>query len=376
MASSIVSRSFFLYLHILGAVNLEHRIALAPLTRFRASDDHVPLPFVAEYYAQRASVPGTLLISEGTIIAPQGGGYGNAPGIWTQAQIDAWKKVTEAVHAKKSYIYMQLFALGRGASAEVLEKDGYGAKVKAPSPIAIKDGPQPEELTEAEIEEYITLYTQAAKNAIEAGFDGVEIHGANGYLLDQFLQDVSNKRIDAWGGSIEKRARLGIEVTKSIVNAIGADRTAYRLSPYSSFQDMKMADPVPQFSYIAQELKKLKIAYLHLIEGRIDGNTEVESEGEKLDFLVDIWDNVSPLFLAGGFTPDTAKKAVDEVYKGKDVVMVFGRHFISNPDLVYRIKEGIELTPYDRNLFYNAKEEKGYTTWEFSKEFEANQSQL
>ncbi|KAM3077338.1 hypothetical protein ACMFMG_006688 [Clarireedia jacksonii] len=358
-----------------GTLDLAHRIALAPLTRFRATDDHVPLPFVAEYYAQRASVPGTLLITEATMIAPQASGYANAPGIWSRAQIDAWKKVTEAVHAKKSYIYLQLVALGRGASPEVLENDGFGAKVKAPSPIAIEGGPQPEELTEAEVEEYITLFTQAAKNAIEAGFDGVEIHGANGYLLDQFLQDVSNKRTDAWGGSIEKRARLGVEVTKSIVNAIGADRTAYRLSPYSSFQDMKMADPVPQFSYIAQELKKLKISYLHLIEGRIDGNTDVESH-EKLDFLVNIWENITPVFIAGGYKPDTAKNAVDEVHKGKDVVIVFGRHFISNPDLVYRIKEGIELTPYDRNLFYNAKEERGYTTWGFSKEFEANQSRL
>jgi NADPH2 dehydrogenase len=357
-----------------GTLNLQHRIALAPLTRFRANDDHVPLPFVAEYYAQRASVPGTLLITEGTFIAPQAVGYANAPGIWNQAQIDAWKKVTEAVHAKKSYIYMQLFAMGRGAPAEVLKK--HGAKLKGPSPIAIKGEAQPEELTEAEIEEYITLFTQAAKNAIEAGFDGVEIHGANGYLLDQFLQDTANQRTDAWGGSIEKRARLGIEVAKSIANAIGADRTAYRLSPYSSFQDMKMADPVPQFSYIAQELKKLKISYLHLVEGRIDGNKDVESEGEKLDFLVNIWDNVTPIFIAGGLTPDTAKEVVDEVYKGKDVVAVFGRHFIANPDLVYRVKEGIEFTPYDRNLFYNAKEEKGYTTWAFSKEFEANQSRL
>ncbi|KAG4035403.1 hypothetical protein MFRU_001g01730 [Monilinia fructicola] len=353
-----------------GTSELQHRIAMAPLTRFRADDNHVPLPFVAEYYAQRASVPGTLLVSEGTFIAPQAGGYNNPPGIWSQDQIAGWKKVTDAVHAKKSYIWLQLWALGRAADPTVLEKEG-GYKVKSASDIPFEGGAKPEPLTEAEIKEYIGFYAQAAKNAIEAGFDGVEIHGANGYLIDQFSQDVSNQRTDSWGGSIENRARFGIEVAKAVVAAVGAEKTALRLSPFSTFQGMKMADPVPQFTYIAQELKKLNLAYLHVVESRISGIADNE-QTEKVDFLIDTWAGTSPVLIAGGFTAQSARRAVEE-YKGKDIVIVFGRYFISNPDLPFRVKEGIEFEPYDRSLFYNAKEEKGYTTYAFSKEFEAQQ---
>lgn len=355
----------------LGRVELQNRIVMAPLTRFRADDEHVPLPFVAEYYAQRASVPGTLLITEATFIAPQAGGYGNAPGIWSKEQIASWKKVTAAVHEKKSFIYLQLWALGRASDPSQLKKElGENAKVVSSGNIPFEGGATPTALTEAEIEEYIKLYAQAAKNSIEAGFDGVEVHGANGYLIDQFTQDNSNNRTDAWGGSIEKRARFGIEVSKAVVAAVGADRTGIRLSPYSSFQGMKMADPKPQFTYLATELKKLNLAYVHLVESRISGNADIEST-ESVDFLIDLWNNQSPVLIAGGFKPDSAYRAVDEEYKSKDVAIVFGRYFISNPDLVYRVEKGIDFTPYDRNLFYNKKEERGYTSWPFSKEFEA-----
>ncbi|QSZ34055.1 hypothetical protein DSL72_005635 [Monilinia vaccinii-corymbosi] len=355
----------------LGTSELQHRMAMAPLTRFRADDNHVPLPFVAEYYAQRASVPGTLLVSEATFIAPQAGGYPNAPGIWSQEQIVGWKKVTDAVHAKKSYIWLQLWALGRAADPTALEQEG-GYKVKSASDIPLEGGAKPEPLTEAEIKEYIGLYAQAAKNSIEAGFDGVEIHGANGYLIDQFFQDVSNQRTDSWGGSVENRARFGIEVAKAVAAAVGAEKTAIRLSPYSTFQGMKMADPVPQFTYIAQELKKLNLAYLHLVESRISGILD-NDQTEKVNFLIDIWAGTSPILLAGGFTAQSAQTAVNEEYKGKDVVIVFGRYFISNPDLPFRVKKGIEFEPYDRNLFYNRKEETGYTSYAFSKDFEAQQ---
>ncbi|KAF7872406.1 hypothetical protein EAF04_003327 [Stromatinia cepivora] len=356
-----------------GASELQHRIAMAPLTRFRADDNHVPLPMVSDYYTQRASVPGTLLITEATFIAPQAGGYSHVPGIWSKDQITAWKKVTDAVHAKKSYIWMQLWALGRAADATYLEQTGY--KVKSASDIPFEGGAKPEPLTEAEIKDYFGLYAQAAKNAIEAGFDGVEIHGANGYLVDQFFQDTANQRTDSWGGSIENRARFGLEVTKAVVAAVGADKTAIRLSPYSPFQGMKMADPIPQFSYIAQELKKLNLAYLHVVESRITGASDVEAT-DKVDFIIDIWDGTSPLLLAGGFTAKSAKKAVDEEYKGKDIVIVFGRYFIANPDLPFRVKEGIEFTPYDRNFFYNKTEAQGYTTYTFSKDFEAQQKAI
>lgn len=360
----------------LGQVELKNRIVLAPLTRFRADDAHVPLPFVPEYYAQRGSVPGTLLITEATFIAPKAGGYGNAPGIWSEAQIASWKKVTEAVHAKGSFIYLQLWALGRAASPDHLKKElGDDAQVKSSGNIAFEGGATPTPLTEAEIEEFIGLYAKAAKNAIEAGFDGVEIHGANGYLIDQFMQDTANNRTDAWGGSVEKRARFGIEVTKAVVEAVGADKTGIRLSPFSTFQGMKMQDPKPQFSYFVQELKKLKLAYIHLVESRISGNADVETT-EKIDFLVDLWDNQSPVLLAGGFKPDSAKRAVDEEYKDKDILVVFGRYFISNPDLVFRVEKGIEFTQYDREKFYNMGEKEGYITWPFSKEFEAQKLKL
>ncbi|KAH9214508.1 NADPH dehydrogenase [Leptodontidium sp. 2 PMI_412] len=360
----------------LGKVELQNRIALAPLTRFRADDAHVPLPFVPEYYAQRASVPGTLLITEATFIAPKAGGYGNAPGIWSPEQIASWKKVTEAVHAKGSFIYLQLWALGRAASPDQLKKElGQDAQVKGASDIPFEGGATPTPLTEEEIKEYIGLYAQAAKNAIAAGFDGVEIHGANGYLVDQFIQDVSNNRTDAWGGSVENRARFGIEVAKAVVEAVGAERTAIRLSPFSAFQGMKMKDPKPQFTYFAQELKKLKLAYIHIVESRISGNTEVEST-ENVNFLVDLWDNQSPVLLAGGFTQESARTAADEEYKNNNVLIVFGRYFISNPDLVFRVEKGIEFTPYDREKFYNKGSKEGYITWPFSKEFEAQASKL
>ena len=354
-----------------GNIELQNRIVLAPLTRFRADDAHVPLPFVAEYYAQRACVPGTLLITEATFIAPLAGGYGNAPGIYSQAQIESWKKVTAAVHEKGSFIYLQLWAVGRAADPTQLQKEfGEHGIVKSASDIAFEGGAKPTPLTEAEIKEYIFLYAQAAKNAIEAGFDGVEVIAANGYLIDQFLQDTSNNRTDAYGGSIENRARFGVEVTKAIVEAIGAERTGIRLSPFSPFQGMKMADPKPQFTYFAEQLKKLNLSYVHLVESRISGNATIDAV-DKVDFLLDVWGTNSPVLVAGGFKPDTAKKAVDKEYPNREVAIVFGRYFTSNPDLVFRIREHIELMPYNRDLFYNKKEVEGYTTWPFSKEFKA-----
>ncbi|TVY58795.1 putative inactive reductase easA [Lachnellula suecica] len=362
----------------IGNLQLQNRVVLAPLTRVRADDSHVPTPIMAEYYAQRASVPGTLLISEATLIAPQAGGFGNVPGIWNDEQVKAWKNVTDAVHKKSSFIYLQLWALGRAGSNKTLRAElGPDASIVSSSDIPLEGGDTPKALTEAEIEEYIKLYAQAAKNSIAAGFDGVEIHGANGYLIDQFTQDTCNKRTDKWGGSIENRARFGIEVTKAVVDAVGADKTGIRLSPYSTFQAMKMADPVPQFTYFTQALKDLKLAYLHVVESRISGSADVENPTEeKLDFLVKIWGKTSPVLLAGGFKADSAKAAVDSEYKDSDIAIVFGRLFISNPDLGFRLKEGIPLEPYDRKKFYLPKQVEGYTTYPFSKEFEAQQSKF
>jgi NADPH2 dehydrogenase len=224
----------------LGNMNLKHRIVMSPLTRFRADDNHVPLPFVAEYYTQRASVPGTLLISEATYISHRHGGFPNAPGIYNDAQIEAWKGVTNAVHSKGSYIFLQLWALGRAATSKGLAS-GKSMTVLSSSAVALEEGDRiPEALTVEQIKETVGEYAQAAKNAIKAGFDGVEIHAANGYLPDQFIQDTVNKRTDAYGGSEENRSRFIVETTRAVVDAIGADRTSIRLSPWSTYQGMRM----------------------------------------------------------------------------------------------------------------------------------------
>jgi len=356
-----------------GNISLKHRLIMAPLTRFRANDAHVPLPIVTEYYAQRASVPGTLLITEATVISARASGYANVPGIHTAAQISQWKEVTAAVHEKGSYIFLQLWALGRVANPENIKAEGFD--VVGASPVPYSDtAATPREMTEEEIHGFIGDYAQAAKNAIEAGFDGVEIHGANGYLIDQFLQDNSNKRTDAWGGSIEKRARFGLEVAKAVVDAVGPERTGIRLSPFSIFQGMKMEEPIPQFSYVIEGLKKVKLAYLHVVESRVSGSAEIDAT-EKVDFAVDVWGDTSPVFIAGGFEPESAKRAVEEEYPQHEVAIVFGRYFISNPDLPFRILNEVPLEPYDRDTFYKPKSPDGYITYPFSKEFEG-QSKL
>jgi NADPH2 dehydrogenase len=328
------------------------------------------MPMAAEYYGQRASVPGTFLISEATIIAEPYGGYPNVPGIYNQEQIDAWKKITDEVHKKGSFIYLQLWALGRVASKEFCAAKGI--PIKSSSVIAVdSDHAEPEEMTQDDIKAAVAAFAQAAKNAITAGFDGVEIHGANGYLVDQFNQDNSNRRTDSYGGSVENRSRFAIEVTQAVADAVGADKTGIRLSPFSNFQGMHMKEPIPQFTDIIQKLNKLKLAYIHLVESRISGNADIETF-EDLDPLLPHWDG--PLLIAGGFKPDSAKRLVDEDRKDRDVVVVFGRYFISTPDLVFRLQKNIELNPYDRDTFYNAKSEKGYLDQPFSKEWQAAQA--
>ena len=368
----------------IGNCKLSNRLVMAPLTRFRASDAHIPQPMMATYYAQRACVPGTLLITEATFISPAASGYPNVPGIYSKEQIAEWKTVTDAVHEKGGYIYCQLWALGRTANPEILKGKGFEVVSSSPTPMPTvegqrtKDPARPKELSEEEIWDYVKMYAKAAKNSVEAGFDGVELHAANGYLIDQFTQDNCNKRQDAWGGSVEKRSRFAVEVAKAVVEAIGAEKTGIRLSPFSSFQGMKMEDPVPQFTDLTLKLKELQLAYLHVVESRVSGNADIEST-DKINFMVDIWtqgSGTTPVLIAGGFKADSAKRAVNEEYVDKDVGVVFGRLFISNPDLVYRLKEGLELEKYDRGTFYNPKSEKGYTDYPFSSEFETADSKL
>lgn len=369
-----MSPNLFDPIHI-GSIPLSHRVVMAPLTRYRANDAHVHTSLATEYYSQRASVPGTLLITEATFISPRASGYANVPGIYNKDQIEAWKNVTDAVHKKGSYIFCQLWALGRVAKPEIVKKEAgekwFSSSSATPLPAGTEE---PRPLEEEDIWGLVGDYAQAAKNAIEAGFDGVEIHGANGYLIDQFTQDTCNKRTDAWGGSVERRSKFGLEVAKAVVEAVGNEKVGIRLSPFSVFQGMKMADPTKQFSHLVEGLKELKLVYLHLVESRVSGNADIETT-ERVDPLMKIWGKTSPVLLAGGFQPDSAKRAVEEEYTGQDVMVVFGRHFIANPDLPFRIEKGIELTKYNRDTFYNAGSPDGYVDYPFSKEWEA-QSKL
>ncbi|KAJ5689260.1 hypothetical protein N7462_003652 [Penicillium macrosclerotiorum] len=348
-----------------GDMELEHRIGMAPLTRLRATDDRIPTPLMKEYYVQRAAVPGTLIISEGTFISENCGGFPNGPGLWSESQVTAWKNITTEVHARGCFMFCQLFAMGRAATTEVAKAEGYS--IVAPSAIPSDDSAAiPRAMTVKEIKQTVKDYVDASKNAIRAGFDGVEVHGANGYLLDQFIQDVSNNRCDEYGGSIENRSRLVDEIVKAVANAIGPERVGLRLSPWSTFQGMRMEDPIPQFTDVIEKAKEADIVYLHLVESRISGSSDSDSH-DSLEFAYNLWNG--PLLVAGGYTPLEARKLAEEKYPNKDIIVIFGRQFLANPDLVYRIKEGLELNPYNRETFYVAKSATGYLDYPFSSEY-------
>ncbi len=350
----------------IGAMHIKHRIGLAPLTRFRATASRAPSPIMVEYYAQRSAVPGTLLISEGTLACASGaGGFDRAPGIWTDEHIAGWKAVTDAVHRKGCFIFCQIFAMGRVATTEGAEKDG--VSIVAPSAIPLDEAGAalPRPMTLEEIRQCREDFARASENAVAAGFDGVEIHAANGYLLDQFTQDTSNQRDDQYGGSVENRSRFVCEVLEAAVNAIGAERVGVRLSPWSTFQVTKMKDPITQFSDVIVKANRLKLAYLHLIESRVSGGSDALGT-EPLDFAYPLWDG--PILVAGGYKLAGARRLVDEEYPDKNIVVMFGRDFIANPDLVHRMKTGLELTKYQRQTFYSS-DAAGYVDYPFSAEY-------
>jgi NADPH2 dehydrogenase len=345
-----------------GSCHLQHRIAMAPMTRRRADENYEPSDLMVEYYAQRASVTGTLLISEAVATSPRASVWQNTTGLYTAEQMAKWKPVVEAVHAKGSFIFAQLWITGRAARPLAVAA---GADVISSS--AIPWSPEsavPRSLREEEIWACIDDFRQAAINAVAVGFDGVEIHGANGYLVDQFTQDTCNQRTDGWGGSIEKRARFGVEVAKAVVGAVGHEKVGFRISPWCRHHGMGMADPIPQFTHLLQELRKLKLAYLHIIEARVSGNEDSDLR-QSIDMFVDAWNGTSPVIVAGGYTAESARDAVDGKYKDKDVLIAFGRQFISNPDLPLRVKQGIPFTKYNRDTFYEVLSPKGYTDYAF-----------
>ncbi|MCX2723087.1 alkene reductase [Roseibium salinum] len=345
-----------------GAIDLKNRIVMAPLTRNRARpQDDAPFEIHVEYYRQRAGAG--LIVTEASQISPQGKGYAWTPGIYSDAQVNGWKKVTDAVHAAGGRIVIQLWHVGR-ISHPVLQTGG--ADPVAPSAIAANsktfdgtgfvDTPTPRALEISEIPGIIEDYTRAAENAKRAGFDGVEIHAANGYLIDQFLRDGSNKRDDGYGGPIENRARFLKEVTEAVVGVWGGDRVGVRLSPFSNANDIEDSNPQETFSYAVRLLNGYGLAYLHLVEGQTGGPRDIP-EGGDLAGLYALFDGAR--MGNNGYDRASAIKAIES--ETLDLV-AFGRPFISNPDLVVRLQKEAPLNELDRDTLYGGTE-KGYTDY-------------
>ncbi|GAA5810972.1 hypothetical protein MFLAVUS_004401 [Mucor flavus] len=348
----------------IGRHELEHRVVLAPLTRFRATLEAVPTELLVDYYAQRAS-PGGLLVTEGTFISRMAGGYRQAPGLYTQDQIEQWKKVTSAVHAKGAVIYVQLWHIGRtGSSSLNPNKEAPVAPSAIPIPGKKPNGKTfevPRALETHEVKELVKEYRQAAINAMEAGFDGIEVHNANGYLLDQFLNSSTNKRTDVYGGSIPNRCKFSLEVLEAIVGAIGADRTAIRFSPAGGVQGMLDDTPVETWGYITSQIQEKypELAYLHFIEARSDFYSD--SRVNTVDTLApyrEIWKG--PFITAGGFS--TALEHAVTLAENTGNLIAFGRAFIANPDLPERLRNQFKLNPYNRKTFYT-HDAVGYTDY-------------
>lgn len=363
-----------------GRTKLSHRIVMAPLTRNRNDDEHVPMDIMTEYYAQRACVPGTLIITEATGVSSASEGEIGLPVVSTPEQVEGWRKIYEAVHAKGSFVYQQLWDLGRGADPEYQRERGH--KYISSSNVKLeKESIAPEAMTEDEIWEKIAQFRKAARNVIDAGGDGVEIHGAHGYLIDQFTRDSVNKRTDHWGGSVENRSRFLLEIVKAVVEEIGADRTALRLSPFGTYQHCFSSDTWEQTTHVLGSIKAngYKLAYLSLVEPRFDpalygkvpppGHPMPFEAGEQsLIFILKEWDNFSPVVVAGGYSAETAVEALGGKYSGWDVIIAFGRPYVANPDLVFRVKNTLAFNAYDRPTFFVHKSPVGYIDYPFSKE--------
>lgn len=368
----------------LGAHRLSHRIVMAPLTRMRATQPgNVPGELNGRYYAQRASAGG-LLITEATQISQTGQGYPATPGIHSREQVGGWRLVTDAVHAKGAMIFLQLWHVGR-ISHPSHQPDG-GLPV---APSSVKPAGQaftatwerapfetPREIRLEEIPSLVADYRKAARNAHAAGFDGVELHAANGYLLDQFLRDGTNRRTDRYGGSFENRARLLLEVLQAAGDIFGFDRVGIRLSPLGTFNDMRDSDPVGMFSYVLRKLAKKLIAYVHLIEARADERPPSESvvldpgPAPTAALFRPFYPGV--LIGAGGFSRESAAAAIES--RTLDAV-AFGKLFIANPDLPLRLKVHAALNPYDHSSFYGGTA-KGYTDYPTLDELSSSRAQI
>ncbi|WP_424629511.1 alkene reductase [Bradyrhizobium sp. SYSU BS000235] len=344
----------------LGPMTLKNRAVMAPLTRNRAVAGFVPNPLAVDYYGQRASAG--LLITEASQISQQGQGYQDTPGIYSKEQVAGWRKVTDRVHERGGHIVLQLWHVGRISHTSLQPNNG--APV-APSAIrangktfvggTFADVSEPRALELNEIPGVIDDYKRATANALEAGFDGVEIHGANGYLLDQFARDGANKRTDAYGGPIENRAKLMLEVSKAVSEVAGADRTGIRISPVTPANDLIDSNPQALFNYIVDGLSDLKLVYIHVVEGATGGPRDIAP----FDYE-ELRKRYSGAYIANnGYDFKLANQVLDT---NRADLIAFGKLYISNPDLVERLKLGAPLNDFDKTTFYGG-DAKGYTDY-------------
>ena len=346
----------------LGDLSLRNRVAMSPMTRCRATADHLPTPLMAEYYGQRASAG--LIITEGVSPSPDGLGYARIPGLFNQEHVAGWRLVTEAVHGRGGRIFVQLMHSGR-VSCQANMPDG--ARVLAPSAVAMSgemwtDGQglqpctMPAEMSGDDINHAVEEYADSAVLALAAGFDGVELHGANGYLIDQFLNTASNQREDHWGGSLENRARFTLEVARAVAGRIGGECTGIRLSPYGAFNDMRPdADMPALYAHVARKLGRLGLVYIHVVDHSAMGAPAVPTEVKesiRREFG-------GAIILSGGY--DLARAEAD-LADGLGQLVAFGRPYVSNPDLVERLQRGLPLADADQSTFY-LPGEKGYTDY-------------
>lgn len=346
----------------IGNMLLKNRIVMAPMTRSRCINN-LPNESVAKYYSQRAEAG--MIVTEGISPSDSGLGYARIPGLYTSEHSHAWKKVTDAVHAAGSRIFAQLMHCGRVAHPDNLPS---GMEIMAPSPIAVPNGtmwtdqngmqpyPIPEEMSEHDIEAAIEEYAHSADLAIQAGFDGVEIHGANGYLVDQFLNTASNHRHDGWGGSVAGRVRFAVSVAKAVAKKIGPEKLGFRMSPYGVFNGMEVFNNLEdQFELLAAELQKIGLLYVHIVDHSSMGAPEVKaSVKQKIRASFK-----GAVILSGGYD---AKRAEHDLSEKKGDLFAFGRPFISNPRLVSKLKHKKALTPPDESTLYTPGE-KGYTDY-------------
>jgi N-ethylmaleimide reductase len=344
----------------LGSITLPNRLVMAPLTRNRAVEGQVPGPLAAEYYAQRASAG--LLITEASQVSQQGQGYQDTPGIYSKEQVAGWRKITDRVHARGGRIFIQIWHVGRISHTSLQPNSG---KPVAPSAIRARgktfvggvftEISEPRALELSEIPGIIDSFKRGAANALAAGFDGVELHGANGYLLDQFAKDGANKRTDAYGGSIENRARLMVEVAKAVVAEVGAERTGIRISPVTPANDISDSNPQPLFDHIIDRLNALGLVYIHVIEGATGGPRDIAP----FDYAA-LRKRFDGAYIANnGYDFELADKVLSA---NEADLIAFGKLFIANPDLVERLKRGAPLNAPDKATFYGGGA-KGYTDY-------------